>query len=167
MKLKGLILMLAISLSLFGFCACGDKNAAEGTTENSAENTTVAITYEQISQDEAKRIMDTEEGYVIIDARTEEEFREGHIEGAILIPEYEITDRAGKEIPEKEKLLEGMLWRNEKQNKSYAYLKEVPNSKKAILRYKLIARSENYHLLEVDLQTGRHHQIRCQLSKMG
>ncbi len=105
MKLKGLILMLAITLSLFGFCACGDKNTGEGTTENSAENTTVAITYEQISQDEAKRIMDTEEGFVIIDARTEEEFREGHIEGAILIPEYEIAERAEKEIPEKDTLI--------------------------------------------------------------
>ena len=63
--------------------------------------------------------------------------------------------------------LEHWLVRNEKQNKSYAYEKEVPNSKKAILRYKLIGHSQNYHLLEVDLQTGRHHQIRCQLAKMG
>ena len=105
MKLKGLILMLTISLTLFGLCACGDENAAEGTTENSAEKTTVLITYEQISQDEAKRIMDTEEGFVIIDARTEEEFSEGHIEGAILIPEYEIAERAEKEIPEKDTLI--------------------------------------------------------------
>ena len=59
------------------------------------------------------------------------------------------------------------LVRNEKQNKSYAYEKEVPNSKKAILHYRLIGRSQNYFLLEVDLKTGRHHQIRCQLAKMG
>ena len=59
------------------------------------------------------------------------------------------------------------LVRNEKQNKSYAYDKEVPNSKKAILHYRLIAHSQNYFLLEVDLKTGRHHQIRCQLAKMG
>ena len=59
------------------------------------------------------------------------------------------------------------LVRNEKQNKSYAYDKEVPNSKKAILHYRLIGHSENYFLLEVDLKTGRHHQIRCQLAKMG
>lgn len=59
------------------------------------------------------------------------------------------------------------LVRNEKQNKSYAYDKEVPNSKKAILDYRVIGRSENYYLLEVDLKTGRHHQIRCQLAKMG
>ena len=74
-------------------------------------------------------------------------------------------------VKERPKELEGELahWlvRNEKQNKSYAYDKERPNSKKAILRYKLIGHSQNYHLLEVDLQTGRHHQIRCQLAKMG
>ncbi len=74
-------------------------------------------------------------------------------------------------VKERPKELEGELvhWlvRNEKQNKSYAYDKEKANSKKAILRYKLIGHSQNYHLLEVDLQTGRHHQIRCQLAKMG
>ncbi len=59
------------------------------------------------------------------------------------------------------------LVRNEKQNKSYAYDNEEKNSKKAVLHYKLIAHSENYYLLEVDLKTGRHHQIRCQLAKIG
>jgi 23S rRNA pseudouridine1911/1915/1917 synthase len=59
------------------------------------------------------------------------------------------------------------LVRNEKQNKSYAYDREVPNSKRAVLDYRVIGRSDNYFLLEVDLKTGRHHQIRCQLAKMG
>ena len=59
------------------------------------------------------------------------------------------------------------LVRNEKQNKSYAHEREVPKSKKAILDYRLIGHSQNYYLLEVDLKTGRHHQIRCQLAKMG
>lgn len=59
------------------------------------------------------------------------------------------------------------LIKNEKQNKSYAYDSEKPNSKKAILHYKLIAQSDKYNLLEIDLETGRHHQIRCQLAKMG
>jgi 23S rRNA pseudouridine1911/1915/1917 synthase len=73
-----------------------------------------------------------------------------------------------KECPrELEGELVHYLVRNEKQNKSYAYDKEVPDSKKAILHYRLIARSQNYNLLEVDLKTGRHHQIRCQLAKMG
>jgi 23S rRNA pseudouridine1911/1915/1917 synthase len=59
------------------------------------------------------------------------------------------------------------LVRNEKQNKSYAYDTEKPDSKKAILHYRLLAHSEKYHLLEIDLRTGRHHQIRCQLAKAG
>lgn len=63
--------------------------------------------------------------------------------------------------------LENWLVRNEKQNRSYAYDKEVPGSKKAVLNYKLVASSVNYNLLEVELLTGRHHQIRCQLAKMG
>ncbi len=63
--------------------------------------------------------------------------------------------------------LENWLVRNERQNKSYVYDHEVPNSKKAELRYRLLAHSERYTLLEVELLTGRHHQIRCQLSAMG
>ena len=73
-----------------------------------------------------------------------------------------------KECPkETEGELVHYLVRNEKQNKSFAYDKEVKNSKKAVLHYKLIGHSQNYYLLEVDLKTGRHHQIRCQLAKMG
>lgn len=59
------------------------------------------------------------------------------------------------------------LVRNEKQNKSYAYDHEVPNSKKAVLRYRAIGHSERYTLVEVELMTGRHHQIRCQLAAIG
>ena len=64
-----------------------------------------AITYEQISQDEAKRLMDTKKDLVIIDARTESEFSEGHIPNAILIPEYEISTRAENEIADKDTLI--------------------------------------------------------------
>lgn len=63
--------------------------------------------------------------------------------------------------------LEHWLVRNEKQNKSYAYDQEKPNAKKAILKYRTLAHSDNYTLLEVRLLTGRHHQIRCQLAAMG
>lgn len=63
--------------------------------------------------------------------------------------------------------LRNYLIKNEKQNKSYAYDVEKPGTKLAILHYKLISHSDNYNLLEVDLETGRHHQIRCQLAKMG
>ena len=91
-KVKGLIIMLLISLSLFGMTACDGENGK-------------ASTYEHITAEQAKSIMDTEKDYVIIDARTEEEFAEGHIENAILIPEYEIKDRAEKELPDKEQLI--------------------------------------------------------------
>ena len=66
-----------------------------------------------------------------------------------------------------EATLTDWLVRNERQNKSYAYDHEVPHSKKAILKYRLIGQSDHYCLLEVNLMTGRHHQIRCQLAHMG
>ena len=90
-KLRGLVLMLLISLSLSGLTAC--------------QNGSNTPTYDQITAKEAKAIMDTEPDYIIIDARTEEEFAEGHIENAILIPEYEIKDRAEKELPDKDALI--------------------------------------------------------------
>ena len=59
------------------------------------------------------------------------------------------------------------LTRNERQNKAYAHEAEVSGSKKAVLDYRLLSSSDRYHLLEVHLHTGRHHQIRCQLATIG
>ncbi len=59
------------------------------------------------------------------------------------------------------------ILRNEKRNKSYAFEREVKNSREAVLTYRLIGNSERYFLLEIDLQTGRHHQIRSQLAAIG
>jgi 23S rRNA pseudouridine1911/1915/1917 synthase len=59
------------------------------------------------------------------------------------------------------------LKKNPKNNKSYSYTKKITDSKKAILHYKLLKKLDNYFLLEVNLETGRHHQIRCQLSNIG
>ena len=104
---KGLIFLLIISLTLFSSCS-GNANTEEtqntttDTTETSINN---SLTYEQISGEEAKHLMDTEKEFVIIDARTIEEFNEGHIEGAILIPEYEISERAEDELPDKDRLI--------------------------------------------------------------
>lgn len=85
-----LVMILAFSLICVG---CSD-------TDNS--NT---ITYEQISQDEAKALMESEIDYIIIDARTQSEYDEGHIPGAILIPEHEIATRAENELPNKNQLI--------------------------------------------------------------
>lgn len=67
---------------------------------------------------------------------------------------------------EPEATLTDWLVRNERQNKSYDYNHQVPTSKKSILHYKVINQTDHYTLLEVNLMTGRHHQIRCQLSNM-
>ena len=82
-------MLLTLALP-FGCVGCSDGGAA---------------TYEQISGAEAKALMDSENGYIIIDARTQEEYDEGHIPGAIMIPEYEIADRAEKELPDKDQLI--------------------------------------------------------------
>ena len=93
-------------------------------------------------------------------SRLNEMFRVGQVQKT-----YWAIVKNEPEQPEAE--LVHWLLRNEKQNKSYAYEREVKDAKKAVLRYRMIGRSDNYSLLEVELMTGRHHQIRCQLSKMG
>lgn len=73
-----------------------------------------------------------------------------------------------KNKPEKDTaILTHWLKRNPKQNKSYAYTKEVPDSKKAVLEYKINKELNSHFLLEIDLKTGRHHQIRAQLAAIG
>jgi len=69
--------------------------------------------------------------------------------------------------PQEQGTLVHYMKRNQKQNKSFAHIKEVPESKKAILDYKILQKLDNYYLLEIDLHTGRHHQIRSQLSSIG
>src|SRR5690606_9056643 len=69
--------------------------------------------------------------------------------------------------PKNEDTLTHYLTRNPKNNTSKAHIKEVKDSKKAILDYKVIKKLDRYVALEIDLHTGRHHQIRCQLSAIG
>lgn len=93
-------------------------------------------------------------------ARLNEMFRKGDV--------HKIYWAIVKNTPtQSEAELNNWIVRNEKQNKSYAYDHEVKNSKNARLRYSVLARTDRYTLLEVHLMTGRHHQIRCQLSHMG
>lgn len=97
-------------------------------------------------------------------ARLNEMFRVGDVHKTY----WAIVPRINQPVTEGEgTLLTHWIVRNEKQNKSYAYDREVKDSKKAQLRYKIIAHSDRYTLVEVQLYTGRHHQIRCQLSKIG
>ena len=87
---KRFLLMLLTLALPFGCVGCSEGGSA---------------TYEQISGAEAKALMDSESGYIIIDARTQEEYDQGHIPGAIMIPEYEIADRAEKALPDKDQLI--------------------------------------------------------------
>ena len=89
--MKKLIFLL---LGVMLLTACGQ------TTENVQEAVFVSITAK-----EAKEIMDTEEGYLILDVRTQEEYDEGHVPGAVLIPNTEIENRAEEELPDKEQLI--------------------------------------------------------------
>lgn len=73
----------------------------------------------------------------------------------------------GQKPEQKMATLTHWLTRNERQNKAYAHQKEVAGAKKAVLDYALLGSSDRYHLLQVNLHTGRHHQIRCQLAAMG
>ena len=87
---KRFLLMLLTLALPFGCVGCSDGGSAS---------------YDQISGAEAKALMDGESGYIIIDARTQEEYDQGHIPGAIMIPEYEIADRAETELPDKDQLI--------------------------------------------------------------
>ncbi|TYQ00403.1 ribosomal large subunit pseudouridine synthase D [Tenacibaculum adriaticum] len=73
-----------------------------------------------------------------------------------------------KNHPKKEKgTLIHYLKKNPKNNKSTAFQKEIEGSKRSVLHYQILKKLDNYSLLEIDLETGRHHQIRCQLSSIG
>ncbi len=69
--------------------------------------------------------------------------------------------------PQEKDTLIHFLTRNPKNNTSKAHIKEVPNSKKSSLSYSILSKLDNYFALEIDLHTGRHHQIRCQLAAIG
>ena len=64
-----------------------------------------AASYEQITQEEAKQIMDTTNGYILLDTRTQEEYDQSHIPGALLIPHTEIAERAADELPDKDQVI--------------------------------------------------------------
>lgn len=89
--MKKLILILLAMMCLAG---CGQAK------ENDQETV-----YMNITAEEAKELMDTQEGYIILDVRTQEEYDQGHIPGAILIPDYEIKDRAEGSLPDKDQLI--------------------------------------------------------------
>ena len=97
-------------------------------------------------------------------ARLNKMFAEGQVHKTY----WALVEKGKGEMDNKQfSLITHWLVRNEKQNKSYAYDHEVPRSKKAMLQYRVMKQGDHYDLVEVQLFTGRHHQIRCQLSAIG
>ena len=93
-------------------------------------------------------------------SRMNELFRKGEVHKTY----WAIT---AKRPPEDEGTLRNMIYKNEKQNKSYLAHPGTNDAKEAVLNYRIISVSDRYYLWEIDLLTGRHHQIRCQLSAIG
>ncbi|MBR6618971.1 MAG: rhodanese-like domain-containing protein [Clostridia bacterium] len=90
------LIMIFLTFGVLGLSACG-------VTKND-ESTTIQA-YISVSGKEAKQIMEKEKNYIILDVRTQEEFDAGHISGAVLIPDYEIQQRAQKELTDKNQLI--------------------------------------------------------------
>ncbi len=101
LKIFSVSFALVSSLLLFS-CGNGTSDTEQTVTDAQSEE---PLSYEQITQEKAKELMETQTDYVIIDARTDEEFAQGHIEGAVLIPEYEIRQKAPQIIPDKDTLI--------------------------------------------------------------
>ena len=97
--LKSLFFAVPFLMILFIFVGCN------GQQKETADDGSTELSYEQISGEEAKQIIDSQSGYVIIDARTQAEYDSGHIKNAIMIPEYEISEKAAKMLPDKEQLI--------------------------------------------------------------
>ncbi len=95
-------LLLLCAITVLSACSNGDGNETGTATEKETEKEAV---YLNITATEAKTIMDEGGDYVILDVRTEEEFAEGHVPGAILIPHDRINAQASEKLPDKDKLI--------------------------------------------------------------
>ena len=99
-KMKKMWSAILLLTAAFFLTACGTAGGTGGSGDGQK-----AADYVSITAEEAKDMMDAEQDYIILDVRTEEEFAEGHIPGAALIPDYEIRDRAREMLPDKEQLI--------------------------------------------------------------
>jgi phage shock protein E len=96
MKNKGIIVLICLIVAIVLFLAYNKLGKGQADTVN---------TYISVSAEDAKEYMDKEENHIILDVRTQEEYDAGYIPGAILIPDFEIADRAEKELPDKDQLI--------------------------------------------------------------
>ena len=103
-----------LALGLLGGCSAA-KGSASGNSSPASSSQTASsagsasqsekITYEQITQEQAKELLDSEEDYILLDVRTQLEYDEGHIPGATLLPDYEVSEKAEELLPDKDQLI--------------------------------------------------------------
>ncbi len=106
-------LYLAAGLLVLGLLAgcAGEATPSESAPASSSQalsqssSQSEKITYEQITQEQAKELLDSEEDYVLLDVRTQLEYEEGHIPGAVLLPDYEVSEKAEELLPDKDQLI--------------------------------------------------------------
>jgi len=96
---RNIYLILILLLGIFVFSSCSSPENAEESSSDSKND------YEQITPEKAKELMDSEENYIILDVRTDEEYNAGHIKGALLIPDYEIKEKASSMLTDKDQLI--------------------------------------------------------------
>ena len=102
-KVYNITVLIFFVFLLYG---CSLKEQAKNVTRtDNKEEVTTKMDYVQISQEEAKELMDSEENYIILDVRTQEEYESGHIAGAICIPNETIKDTEPEELTEKDQLI--------------------------------------------------------------
>ena len=101
-RMTGYVLPVLVCIML---CACGQATRSQVPHQQEVKEAEAQMTYEQITQDEAKALMAEAENYIILDVRTEAEFAEGHIPGAICVPNETIGDQMPQELPDKEQLI--------------------------------------------------------------
>ncbi len=106
--IKQIITTVILTMGILSMTDCNEPTETSISTEQPPTAESViesALGYEQITQEQAKNLIDSEENYIILDVRTVEEFSEGHIDGAILIPDYEIGEKAEETLTDKNQLI--------------------------------------------------------------
>ena len=92
-------------LLCLAFTGCSSKESETSENDKQTVGSTSENTYEQINQIQAKEIMDSGEPYILLDVRSQEEYVDGHIKGAILIPDHKISEQAEQQLPDKDALI--------------------------------------------------------------
>lgn len=103
---KNMLLLTAAFIMLFAGCSSANQNAErESSAEQVIADESIVNSYTMISQDEAKEMMKKDDGHVVVDVRRQDEYDNGHIPGAILIPNESIGDKQPEQLPDTDQII--------------------------------------------------------------